>query len=136
MRSRTTREPAASTPGARKKIAIVTTVWKYLSHAQHMGDRFLVGYPHEGAWRKPPIDVVALYVDQKPKDDQSEERAKSFGFKVYPTIAEALRCGGDKLAVDGVLVIGEHGDYPRNNKGQILYPRFEYFQQAVGVFEK
>src|SRR3954464_2642885 len=89
----------------RKKLAIVTTVWKYLSHAQHMGDRFLVGYPHEGEWRRPPIDVVALYVDQKPREDQSEERARSFGFKVYPTIAGALRCGGDKLAVDGVLVI-------------------------------
>ncbi|MDR3619701.1 MAG: hypothetical protein P4L85_10145 [Paludisphaera borealis] len=135
MRSRTTSSQAASAPGARKKIAIVTTVWKYLSHAQHMGDRFLVGYPHEGAWRKPPIDVVALYVDQKPKDDQSAERARSFGFKVYPTIAEALRVGGDKLAVDGVLVIGEHGDYPRNDKGQILYPRYDFFRQIVDVYE-
>jgi hypothetical protein len=135
MRSRTTQSQAASTPGARKKIAIVTTVWKYLAHAQHKGDRFLVGYPHEGAWRKPPIDVVALYVDQKPKDDQSAERARSFGFKVYPTIAEALRVGGAKLAVDGVLVIGEHGDYPRNDKGQILYPRYDFFRQVADVFE-
>ena len=135
MRSRTNSQPAASTPGARKKIAIVTTVWKYLSHAQHMGDRFLVGYPHEGEWRRPPIDVVALYVDQQPRDDQSAERAERFGFKVYPTIAEALRVGGDKLAVDGVLVIGEHGDYPRNEKGQILYPRYEFFRQVADVFE-
>ena len=79
--------------------------------------------------------MVSLYVDQKPNDDQSEERAKSFGFKVYPTIAEALRCGGARLAVDGVLVIGEHGDYPRNEKGQILYPRFEFFRQIADVFE-
>ena len=28
------------------RIAIVTTIYRYLSHAQHMGDRFLVGYPH------------------------------------------------------------------------------------------
>ena len=28
-----------------KRIAIVTTIYRYLSHAQHMGDRFLVGYP-------------------------------------------------------------------------------------------
>ena len=47
---------------------------------------------------------------------------------MYPTIAEALRCGGDKLAVDAVLMIGEHGDYPRNEKGQILYPRYEFFR--------
>ena len=63
-------------------------------------------------------------------------RAKEFGFKVYPTIAETLRCGGDKLAVDAVLIIGEHGDYPRNEKGQILYPRYEFFKQCVEVFEK
>jgi hypothetical protein len=119
----------------RKKLAIVTTVWRYLSHAQHMGDRFLVGYPHEGKWHRPEMDVVALYVDQKAEGDQSAERAQSFGFKVYPTIAEALRCGGPKLAVDGVLIIGEHGKYPKNEKGQILYPRYEFFRQVADVFE-
>ena len=82
------------------------------------------------------MKVVSLYVDQKPEGDLSEARAKEFGFKVYPTIAEALRCGGDKLAVDAVLIIGEHGDYPRNEKGQILYPRYEFFKQCVDVFEK
>jgi hypothetical protein len=121
---------------APKKIAIVTTVWTYLSHAQHMGDRFLVGYPRHGKWHKPPIEVVSLYVDQKPEGDLSGQRAIDHGFTVYPSIAQALRRGGDKLAVDGVVVIGEHGDYPRNAKGQVLYPRFEFFQQIVGVFEK
>ncbi|MDG3005685.1 hypothetical protein [Paludisphaera mucosa] len=136
MRSRKPIDDAPpSQPAPRKRLAIVTTIWKFLSHAQHMGDRFLVGYPLDGAWKKPAIDVVSLYVDQKPADDQSAERAASFGFKVYPTIAETLRCGGDKLAVDAVLIIGEHGEYPRNEKGQILYPRFEFFQQAVQVFE-
>ncbi len=127
--------PATKDP-RRKKLAIVTTVWYYLSHAQHMGDRFLVGYPWEGRWHRPAIDVVALYVDQKPANDLSAERAKSFGFTVYPTISEALRCGGSKLAVDAVLIIGEHGRYPRNEKGQILYPRYEFFREAVQVFEK
>jgi hypothetical protein len=121
---------------ARKRLAIVTTVWTYQSHAQHMGDRFLVGYPWNGRWHKPEMDVVSLYVDQKPAGDQSPERAREFGFKIYPTIAEALRSGGDKLVVDGVLVIGEHGDYPTNEKGQILYPRYEFFEQIVAVFEK
>ena len=41
----------------------------------------------------------------------------SFGFKVYPTIAEALRCGGHKLAVDAVLIIGEHGRLPAQREG-------------------
>ena len=119
-----------------KRIAIVTTIYRYLSHAQHIGDRFLVGYPKKGRWHRPDMKVVSLYVDQKPDGDLSEARAREFGFKVYPTIPEALRCGGDKLAVDAVLIIGEHGNYPRNEKGQILYPRYEFFKQCVDVFEK
>src|SRR5512142_126712 len=119
-----------------QRIAIITTVYRYLSHGQHMGDRFLVGYPWEGEWHKPDMKVVSLYVDQKPGADLSADRAREFGFKVYPTIAQALRCGGDKLAVDAVLIIAEHGNYPRNEKGQILYPRYEFFKQCVDVFEK
>ena len=127
---------AAADEPHRKRIAIIATVWKYLSHAQHMGDRFLVGYPYAGKWQRPGIEVASLYVDQMPEGDQSEARAKQFGFQLYPTIAEALRCGGKKLAVDTVVIIGEHGDYPRNEKGQKLYPRYEFFRQVVDVFEK
>jgi hypothetical protein len=119
-----------------KRIAIITTVYRYLSHAQHIGDRFLIGYPRDGAWHMPDMKVVSLYVDQKPEGDQSAERAKEFGFQVFPTIAETLRVGGSKLAVDAVLVIGEHGDYKRNDKGQVLYPRHEFFKQCVDVFEQ
>lgn len=127
---------AAAQTGQPKRLAIITTIYRYLSHGQHMGDRFLVGYPLEGLWHRPDIKVVSLYVDQKPAGDLSGERAREFGFNIYPTIAEALRCGGDKLAVDAVLIIGEHGDYPHNGKGQVLYPRFEFFDQCVKVFEK
>jgi hypothetical protein len=127
---------AAYAQGPPKRIAIVTTIYRYLSHGQHMGDRFLVGYPHNGAWRKANTEIVSLYVDQKPDGDLSEARAKEFGFRVYPTIADTLRCGGAKLAVDGVLIIGEHGNYPRNNRGQVLYPRYEFFQECVKVFEQ
>jgi hypothetical protein len=119
-----------------KRVAIVTTIYRYLSHAQHMGDRLLVGYPHGGKWVRPDVKVVSLYVDQKPAGDLSQARAREFGFQVYPTIAEALRCGGDKLAVDAVMIVAEHGDYPRNEKRQVLYPRYEFFHQCVDVFEK
>jgi hypothetical protein len=119
-----------------KRIAIVTTIYRYLSHAQHIGDRFLIGYPRDGAWHMPDMKVVSLYVDQKPENDQSAARAQEFGFQVFPTIAETLRVGGSKLAVDAVLVIGEHGDYKRNEKGQVLYPRHEFVKQCVDVFEQ
>src|SRR5437016_5719170 len=83
----------------RKTMAIVTTEYRFLSHAQHMGDRFLVGYPLNGKWHKPGLEVVSLFVDQRSRNDLSRRRAEEFGFQVYPTIAEALRCSGDKLAV-------------------------------------
>lgn len=118
-----------------KRLAIVSTIFRLQSHAQHIGDRFIVGYPFAGEWHKPHTEVVSLYVDQKPTGDLSETRAKEFGFKVYPTIAETVCCGASKLAVDAVLIIGEHGDYPRNEKGQVLYPRFEFFEQVAKVFE-
>ena len=119
-----------------KRIAVIGSIYRYLSHVQHIADRFLVGYPVRGTWHRPDMKIVSLYVDQKPEGDQSEARAKEFGFTVYPTIAEALRCGGDKLAVDAVMLIAEHGNYPRNAKGQVLYPRYEFFKQCTDVFEK
>jgi hypothetical protein len=84
----------------------------------------------------PPAKIVSLYVDQKPEGDLSGARAEEFGFRVYPAIAEALRCGGEKLAVDAVLIIAEHGNYPTNDIGQKLYPRYEFFEQCVKVFEQ
>ncbi len=125
---------AAAQPQEPLRVAIVTTIYKYLSHGQHIGDRFLVGYPHDGAWHKPNVKVVSLYVDQKPDGDLSEERAHEFGFRVYPTIAEALCGGGSRLACDAVLIVAEHGNYPRNDKGQVLYPRYEFFEQCAEVF--
>lgn len=121
---------------ATKRIAVITTIYRYLSHAQHFADRFLVGYPREGRWHRPDMQVVSLYVAQRPEGEQSQDRAREFGFGVYPTIAEALRCGGDELAVDAVLLIGEHGEYPSNEKGQVLYPRYEFFKECVKVFEE
>lgn len=128
---------ADETPPARRRpIAVVTTEWRYLSHAWHMAERFLHGYPANGKWHRPPLEVVSAYVDQTPRIDLSRDRAKEFGFQIFPSIAQALRRGGDKLAVDGVLVIGEHGDYPLNKLGQKQYPRYEFFRQVVDVFRK
>ena len=119
-----------------KRIAVIGSVYTYLSHVQHIADRFLIGYPWEGAWHRPDMKVVSAYIDQKPSGDLSGSRAKEFGFQVYPTVAEALRCGGSKLAVDAVLSVFEHGDYPVNEKGQQLYPRYEMFKACVDVFDQ
>jgi len=117
-------------------MAVVTTEWRYHNHAWHMAERFLVGYPINGQWHHPPFDVVGVYVDQKPQNDLSRQRAEEFGFPIYPSIAQTLRCGGDQLAVDAVLIIGEHGEYPRNEYHQVQYPRYEFFKQVTDVFRE
>jgi hypothetical protein len=121
---------------ARKKLAVVTTEWRDRSHAWHMAERFLAGYPLKSKWHRPAIDVVSAFVDQTPKNDLSRDRAKTYGFTIYPTVAEALRCGTDKLAVDAVLLIGEHGTYAKSDIGQTKYPRYELFTQITDVFAK
>jgi hypothetical protein len=62
-------------------------------------------------------------VPQGTEDDLSAARSEEFGFRLCRNIPEALRCGGDRLAVDAVLTVVELGDYPRNSKGQILAHR-------------
>jgi hypothetical protein len=129
---------AASLVGAatRPKIAGLVTQYRKYSHGQHIIDRFLEGYGWNGEHHHPAMDLVSLYVEQHPEGDLTQDRVKRFpSTKLYPTIAEALTLGGSKLAVDGVMLVGEHGRYPRNEKGQTKYPRYEYFQQIVKVYE-
>ena len=121
--------------GYRPRLAAITTVYRKYSHTQHIVDRFLEGYGWNGTHHRPEMDLIALYVDQVGPDDLSRDRAARFpSMKIYPTIAEALTCGTSKLAVDGVVVVGEHGDYPKTPKGQVQYPRYRFFEEIVAVF--
>jgi hypothetical protein len=114
--------------------AICTTYFKY-SHSQHIVDRFLEGYGWNGTHHHPEMDLVSIFIDQIRDDDVSKTRLSEFpSMKLYPSIAEALMLGGSTLAVDGVLLIGEHGRYPRNEKVRRC-PRTEFFQQIVKVFK-
>lgn len=106
-----------------------------MSHGQHFLDRFLEGYGWEGSHHHPPFEVAGLYVDQFPEGDLTRERVRRFGVPLYPTIEEALTCGGSKLAVDGVVNVVEHGNYPNNEMGQKKYPRYAFFKKVVQVFE-
>jgi hypothetical protein len=118
------------------KVAIIATEVRKYSHAQHFVDRFLEGYGWQGEHHFPPMQLAGLYVDQFPEKDLSRERARRHRLKIYPTIEETLTLGRSKLAVDGVILIGEHGLYPHTIKGQTLYPRNEFFERTVKVFEQ
>lgn len=119
-----------------KKLAVVTTAYYYLSHAYHICGRFLHGYLRQGRMHYPEFGIAGMYVEQVKDGDLSRPLAAQHGFTLYPDVAGALTLGGDRLAVDGVLLIGEHGDYPYNAKGQKLYPRYPLFQKIVEVFRR
>ncbi len=131
----------AAEPARRPKVAAVCTTYFYLSHAYHIVGRFLDGFVIYDArgetLHKPDFDVAGLFIDQTPAaTDVGLATAQRHGVPVFKTIAEALTLGTGKLAVDAVLLVGEHGDYPLNAKGQKLYPRGKFFNQICDVFEQ
>jgi hypothetical protein len=118
-----------------KKVAVIITVYYHWSHGDMLVGKILEGYSYDGK-TFPDLKVASMYVDQFPKDDLSRGLAKKHGFPIYPTIPEALTLGGKELAVDAVLIIGEHGKYPTNASGQILYPRRRFFEETAAVFTR
>lgn len=120
---------------ARPKVAAVFTDFRYRYHAHVILENFLEPYLFNGRRTDPGCDVVSFYADQFHPGDMARDVARQYGIPLYSTIREALTLGGPKLAVDGVLSIGEHGVYPNNAKGQVEYPRKRFFDEIVAVYE-
>jgi hypothetical protein len=120
-------------PGRPRRLAAINSIYRLRSHAYHIVNRFVYGYPVDGFHHQPPFQIARMFNDQYPKDDLSRDFCKARGIELCTTVADAL--GGKRgLDVDGVLLIIEHGDYKVNDLGQVLYPRFEKFQEIVEVF--
>lgn len=130
---------AAATAAAQnppRRIAAIVTEYRPMSHADVILGKYLEGFNQDERPPYPRSKLVSLFTEQVPDKDMSRERAKKFNVSIYRTVAEALTLGGNQLAVDGVILIGEHGDYPFNDKQQKLYPRFEMFLKIVDVFRQ
>jgi hypothetical protein len=120
----------------RLKVAAVITAFTYRSHGHVILENFVADYLFNGKRTSPGMEVVSLYVDQFPEGELGRQFAARHKISIYKTISEALCLGGDKLAVDAVLSIGEHGNYPINKKGQQEYPRKSFFDEIVSVFRQ
>ncbi|HET7214875.1 MAG TPA: hypothetical protein VFL79_14885 [Terriglobia bacterium] len=198
-------QPPTGSAVAPLRLAIIGSVYHLRSNLQSIADRFLVGYPFEGDWHMPNVQVVSVYVDSLvprfggpmawgwrreanraarhtqgepgahagssaqelepgpphppiahavrqrpgarsfaeelpenigPNTDLSQARSEEFGFRLCSNIPEALRAGTERLAVDAVLAVAEQGDYPTNDRGQILLPCYDFFRQCVQVFQE
>jgi hypothetical protein len=118
-----------------KKVAAIVTEYRKWSHADVIVGKILEGFNYDNK-DGPNLKLVSMYVDQFAEKDMSRDLAKKYKFTIYDSIEGALTLGGISLAVDGVLCIGEHGKYPANEKGQVLYPRRRFFDEVCKVFEK
>lgn len=127
---------AALAPDTRPKVACILNVWFPNSHADVFVSRLLEGYRLNGASHRPRVNTVSFYVDQFPTNDMAREQAAEYGVTIYKSVEEALCRGGAKLAVDGVAVIGEHGEYPKTPRGNVMYPRKKRFDEVTAVYQK
>jgi len=119
-----------------KNVAAIMTVYRPNSHSDVLVGKYLEGWLQDGKSPGPRSKLVSMYTAQVPDNDMSRGMSKKHNVPIYRTIYEALTLGTDELAVDGVLLIGEHGDYPMNDKAQKLYPRFELFLEITDVFRQ
>ena len=132
---------------SRKKIAAIVTTFFPGSHADLLVSRFVKGFPTSSGVIQPKVDVVSMYIDQVHPRDIGVELARDHGIELFPSIRSALALrqppsghwptaqGWEigEMAVDGVLIIAEHGDYAPNERGRQMYPRRHFFEQVCGM---
>lgn len=117
-----------------KKIAAIVTTYFPYSHADVIVTKFMKGIPTDDELRAPRVELASLYLDQIDARDIGQSLAWRHRVPIFQSIRAALTQGGSELAVDGVLLIGEHGDYPHEEQGRQMYPRRAFFEQIAGVF--
>ncbi len=118
------------------KVAALVTVYYHNSHADVIVSRLMQTLTLDGKGARPDLKLASLYIDQPKASQLGLGIAREHGVPVFKTASEALTLGGRSLAVDGVLLIGEHGSYPLSASGQMMYPKRRLFGQVLEVFDR
>ncbi len=125
--------------GRKPRVAALCSVYFAGSHADVILSRLLDGYTFDGALHESRIELASVYLEQLGSSDYEPiSRADvgvntlhAHGVPLFGSVGEALALGGDGVQVDGVLIIGEHGDYGWGEFEQKLYPRRRLFDASV-----
>jgi hypothetical protein len=120
---------------AQKSVALIANIYRNSAHADVIATKLFAGIPTDDGMVAPQVKIVSVWIDQIGDNDTGVRIAGMNEAKIYPTIAEALTLGGDMLAVDAVIYIGEHGEYPKSRYGIKMYPRMNYLEQIFRVFD-
>ena len=128
--------PVALANGQRTiRIAGVGTVYEQNSHCDVIFGKLLEGWRQDNG-PGPNMEIAGLYMDQFPDDDMARELAKQYDFPIFESVREALTLGTNKLQCDGVISVGEHGEYPYTpDTNQHKYPRRRFFDEIADTFE-
>ncbi|WP_276360028.1 hypothetical protein [Daejeonella sp. H1SJ63] len=127
----------AQTPQHRPRIACLVSYWAATrSHADWIICKLMDGYWWQGAHTPSRVDVVSVYIHQFDVSGLGQKVCKAKNVPIFKTVAEAVTLGGTELAVDGVVIVGEHGNYPTDLKGHWLLPRWWIYNQVIRVFEQ
>lgn len=126
---------AADAPKA-KRVAAVVTEYRDNAHADVIVSRLFQTLTLDGKGARPRMQLMSVFTDQVPVGDTSRKWAREYGFGISDTVPDALTLGTGELAVDGVLLVAEHGNYPRSDTGQTQYPKRRLFSEVVNVFRE
>src|SRR5262245_13431813 len=106
-----------------RRIAAVVTEYRHNSHADMIVSRLLLTDTLDGTGRRIPVELASLYTDQRPQSDISRRLSAVHGFPIESSTEDELTLSSGKLAVDGVFLVAEHGDYPDSATGNRQYPK-------------
>ena len=126
---------AAATDSVPKRVAAVLTAYQYGLHADVLLGKILEGW-NQDRGPGPALTLASMYVDQFPAKDLARPMGNKYGVPIFDTIEGAVTVGTNTVPVDGVISIGEHGCYPANAKGQVLYPRRRFFEEITDTFAR
>lgn len=127
--------PSADATIPPKSVAAIITAYARGLHADVLVGKILEGWQQDGG-AGPALRLASMYVEQFTEGDLARPMAAKYGVPLFDSIEAAVTVGSDSIPVDGVLIIGEHGDYPYNEKGQHLYPRRRFFEGVTDTFHK
>jgi len=130
-------DATAQTPQKRPRIACLISYWGLpTSHADWIVNKLIDGYWWHGAHTPSRVDVVSVYIHQLDTSLLGQKVCKAKNIPIYKSVGDAVTLGGKELAVDGVVIVAEHGNYPTDLKGHWLLPRWWIYQQVIRVFEQ
>ena len=128
--------PQIVLPIVRKPIAGITTVYRHNSHSDLILGRMAQTDTLDGRGRVPTLQMASLYTDQKPTTDLSRKICVDLNIPIFKTVAETLTLGKEGIAVDGVMMVAEHGEYPHSPTGAEQYPKRKFFEEIFATVDK